>query len=323
MTAMRIAFGIVSSKEPEAVLTQLTQALGDRHPIFIHHDHRKSAPISIAQRNVHVLDNPEETGWGTWGFVKGIIRTIDAAAKHGEFDYYQLLSATCLPIKSMAQFEQSLASVPCDVNIDLLNLDTDQDAMMSHGFRVLAREYSFRARVLSHARRWYFSAKSTRRHRAGLGMIQVDRNGAFGIPSQSKLALGITQSARRGFGFTHPFTATLNPYVGSTWFGANRVGCEFLLARTPEEKLEQFFREASLCDESYFHTLFGNSALRLGASNHFISEFHEHHPRTLELNDLEIVTNSAKFFARKFSMVAQDPLRQNIIRRLSVAETVR
>jgi hypothetical protein len=319
---MRIAFGIVSSKEPVAVLTQLTAALGTRHPIFIHHDHRKSQTISIAQPNVHVLDNPEDTGWGTWGFVRGILRTIEAAAKHGEFDYYQLLSATCLPIKSIECFEKSVALRSCDVNMALVNLDTDQDAMMSHGFRVLARKETIRSRLLSYARKWYFSARYTRRERAGLGMIKIDQNGVLGMPLKARLALGITQHMRASSGSIHPFNASLSPYVGSTWFGANRVGCEFLLARSPDDVLEDFFQDASLCDESYFHTLFGNSSLRIGPSHHFISEFHEHHPRTLEIRDYGAVVASPKFFARKFSVQPQDALRHSILRRLAPTGTI-
>lgn len=62
----------------------------------------------------------------------------------GSFDYFQLLSGTCLPIKPIAAFENFVEKSNSDVNMDMMCLDQDVEAMMSHGFRMFARDKSLR-----------------------------------------------------------------------------------------------------------------------------------------------------------------------------------
>lgn len=309
MSAPRIAFGVLCAKEPAPVVGQLISALGTTHPVFVHHDFRKSPRFTVDRPNVHFLPEPLDTAWGAWELVQAIVATMRAALEHGAFDYFQMLSGTCLPVRPMAEFEAHVRNRRHDVHMDLTRLDTNADVMMSHGYRVFARNPSLRNRVLSRARRWYYANGRFTMQEYGLGIIHQAKAANGRVSLSARVGLGLTHLARRGVLFQHPFGADIQAFIGSQWFGCSREVCEYIVGRSQDEVIESHFRKTKLADEAYFHTVIGNSGFKVGRSNHFINEFVDDHPRWLEADDLERMKKSGAFFARKFRTDLSDPAR--------------
>lgn len=309
MTEPVIAFGVLCAKEAAPSVRQLVISLGQEYPVFVHHDHRKSPRFAINQPNVEFVPDPTETGWGTWGFVQAIIKTMRHALEQSPFEYFQILSGSCLPIKPIGEFVRHVANRSHDVHMGLVSLDDSRDVLMSHGYRILARDNSFRYRVLSRARKWYLSGGSVTSQKSGLGIIHIPATASDSLSMRGRFATYITELARRGLLFDHPFDAQIKPHIGSTWFGCSREVCEYLVNRSQDEALEQYFRQTKLVDESYFHTLIGNSHFRVGPSNHFINDFVDSHPRWIEGNDVARLRQTPAFFARKFKLIQDDVAR--------------
>ncbi len=317
-----IAFGVMCSKEATPAVRQLIDALGQDQPVFVHHDHRKSPRFAVDQPNVRFIQEPLDTGWGTWGFVQAIVQTMRIALEQSKFEYFQLLSGSCLPIKSIARFEQMVAARTHDVNMGLISLDENTDAMMSHGYRVFARDESLRYRLLLRARKWYLSGNTVTLQKSGLGIQQLTDSARGSMSLGGHVAVSFTSMARRGKIFHHPFRKGLTPYIGSTWFGCSRAVCEYLVNRSQDDPLEAYYRGTKLIDESYFHTLIGNSKFSIGPSNHFISDFVESHPRQIETVDIVRLRQSPAFFARKFGFTLDDPTRMAALELCENSESV-
>ncbi|MFB2350981.1 hypothetical protein, partial [Priestia megaterium] len=116
-----------------AVVDQLADALAP-HTVLVHHDFTQQADFPLKAPNVRFVPNPVRTGWAVFGFVEGIFLTLRHALAELDFDYLQLLSPSCLPIKPMAQFEAH-AMGSALAHFDCIDLLADHDALMSVGYR--------------------------------------------------------------------------------------------------------------------------------------------------------------------------------------------
>jgi hypothetical protein len=59
------------------------------------------------------------------------------------------------------------------------------------------------------------------------------------------------------------YLGDLAPYAGSEWWALSRAACEYIVAFVREhEPLVKFFRNTICPDESFFHTILGNSPFR-------------------------------------------------------------
>lgn len=315
---IRIAFGIVTAKESPAAVLQLIDLIGPQHRVVIHHDFSKQANFRIRRPNVRFIEDPRVTRWGDWSFCEAILMTMRAAMAMGSFDYFQLLSGTCLPIKPIAAFENFVGKSTSDVNMDMMCLDEDVEAMMSHGFRMFARDKSLRQRLLRRTRRWYYGERPETAQRSGLGIqTRNESDRSEKLPPRAQVALLLMQMARRGFMFDHPYGNTWLPYIGSTWFGCQPAVCDYIARRDPAAPTLDFMRDASLADELYFQTLVGNSPFSIGPSNHLINDFDDCHPRLFGLDDLPKLDHCGKYFARKFANDSDCDIRHNIIGRVT------
>lgn len=113
-----------------------------------------------------------------------------------------------------------------------------------------------------------------------------------------------------------------NCYVGGQWFGISRRVAELLL-KVPEDhpQIAEHFSRCFIPDESYFHTLIGNmKALRVAASNHALFwTYGNSGPNTLDESYLERLTCSGKYFARKFPLDAEAPIRRQVLQMIKGA----
>ena len=310
---MKLAFGILASHESPATLAQLVDALGPDALVVIHHDATKGTALHLRRDNVRFVDDPVRTGWGEWSLCEAILRILRTAGTDRSWGYFQLLSASCLPIRPIRAFEEFISEADADVNMDLVALDEDPIALMSHGFRGYAPAGTLGHRVLRRLRRWYMVRQRTSLHRYGLNL---------GMPAAGQTRTVRARLARSGMrfaiatgrpGLDHPFDANLRCFVGSTWWGGRREACEYIVSQPEDGPLQRYFKRVLIPDEFYFQTLLGNSAFRIARSNHLVSRFDDAHPVRFGVDDLPKLAASKRFFARKFPDNAAAPVRLELL----------
>jgi hypothetical protein len=307
---MRIIFGIMSAVQPAATVASLVDTLGPDHRVMVHHDWSQQPDFPLRRPNLSYVEQPERTGWANWGFSRGILKLVAEAVTREQFDYFQLLSPTCLPVRPMAEFEAHLAQCGADFLVDAVRLDSDPNVLMSHGWRAFAAADSTRQRILRRARKWYFGNDAVVESRDGLSFPVnsfVDAPGLAGM--KARLGHAITLQAARGHGFSHPFSEAFPCYAGSTWFTASRRGCAHLLEQARDEALTGAFARMHMGDEMYFPSIFRNSGLPCGPAVHHIAGFIDARPAWFDLSSLDEIRRSRAFFARKFPEDPVSPVR--------------
>ncbi len=303
----------MSSQQSAATVSQLIDALGER-PVVVHHDFTKRRDFRLAQRNVDLVPQPRVTGWGTWGFVEGVVHLIEHAILHHEFDYFQLLSPTCLPIRPIEEFESYVSSHEAEIHADLIALDDDPDALMHFGYRTFTPDSTLRFKMMRRVRGWYFGPDAALVQTRSLSM----QRRATGAPLQlgAYAALGFTRLGAMGALGTVPFDSQFRPTIGSTWFGARRSVCEYLIARIRQPEVTRYFRRLNLCDEIVLGNVIANSGFRIGHSNHAVSPFDRRgHPNWITETELAAMFAGGRFFARKFPEEPGSPVRQLALER--------
>ncbi|MBA3478225.1 MAG: hypothetical protein H0T52_07485 [Lautropia sp.] len=319
---MRILFGVMSAVQPARTVAALCDAIGDNHPILIHHDFSQQADFAVRRCNVQFVDDPVRTGWGNWAFTQGIQRLVVSAMGRNDWDFLQLVSPTCMPIRPIPELVAHLESAGADYLIDAVRLGAEARFLMSHGWRAYAPEGLWRHRALRRARRWYLGNDSPMGNHAGLSFPTASRLDA-GVFSALKalVGLGLTKAAERGFGFDHIFSDAYPCYVGSNWFGASRRGCAYLLENTQNGPILEYFKRIHMPDEMLYATVFMNSHLKGAPAIHYLSRFIDARPSWIEVGDLDDVLGSGYYFARKFPEDVESAVRLELARRLSGSRT--
>jgi hypothetical protein len=313
---MEMAFGVLSAKEPREAVMQLVASLGHDDAVIIHHDFSKQPEFELPQTQAYLIPDFVETDWGSSGFVRAIFRLIRTALERSHFDYFQLLSASCLPLRPIDELRSHLAGGQAAIHADILNLDSDERVMMSHGHRVFCRAETLASRLLGRSRRWYFGNDPVTIQQSNLGIHDRSDPKAQLTPWQW-LGKQVHIAARAGLLDHHPFHGDSTPFVGSVWFCLRRDVCEYLVQQEESSSLVPYLLSLKLCDEILFATLLGNSGFDIAASNHLVNDFVGSHPRCFDEHDLPALARSDKFFARKFDTDAGDVSRQGVLRQLS------
>jgi hypothetical protein len=127
---MRIAFGILSSSNTAAAIQQIIDAIGSEHTIIIHHDFSKQPDFCVTGDNVYVIENYLHTSWARWSLVDATLLLIETALARGEFDYFQLLSDTSLPIQPISKFVDYLKETQPDASLDYVSLNDNLSVMV-------------------------------------------------------------------------------------------------------------------------------------------------------------------------------------------------
>lgn len=312
---MRIVFGIMSAVHRAGTIAQLAEALAP-HEVVIHHDFTQQPDFEIRSPRVRFVSRPKRTGWACWGFSEGIFHLVDDCLRNSEFDYFQLLSPTCLPIRTMGEFETFVRTDPHDAHIDAMSMDDDIDVLLNYGWRALVPENSIRHRVMRKVFAWYESGSPEAVQRAGLAVHKPTDPLRLGGRIPRAGLYWASRMARAGFFGPNPFSPGLAPFVGSTWFGARPKACEYLVKKGSDPEIVDYFSRIHMADEVLFATLLHNSGFRIGQANHVINTFSGAQPRWIEMQHLPRIMNSGKYFARKFVNDPQAPVRQAVIERV-------
>jgi hypothetical protein len=287
--------------------------------VLVHHDFAQTPDFSIDAPNAFFVPDPKRTGWGCWGFSEGIFHALGHAVERLDFDYLQLLSPTCLPIKPMSAFEAHVAQAGHDAHFDYVDLFDDEEALMSVGYRAFSPEHTLRHRVLRRLSVEYFGGArgDARREIAGIQLRTGVASNARGRPTAlARLArLAIGAASRRRIG-RHVFDDEFRPCFGSVWFGARREVVERMLERFADPAIPSYFSRLRIPDELLVPSLLRASARRRGPANHLVSPFVEAHPCWFAIGDLDRLRHAKAYFARKFHDSPTDPIRRWVLDQL-------
>lgn len=309
--AHRIVFGLMASHEGPGVVAQLADTLSP-YRVVIHQDLAHHAGARVVRPNVHHVPDPVPTGWGSWGFCQAILRTMRHALQTQDCDYFQLLSASCLPIRPLADFQCHIDRDRGRIHADLMPVDINANTLMTFAYRTYLPGGGLRFRLMRRARRWYFGPDADLVQTCSLSVLRRQPPVASVVARQAGFAL--TRMAVRGRMGNHPFAPDLKPAIGSIWFGAHREVCEDLLRRAESDPRIEFFRRLHIVDETLFPTLLANAGVAIAPSNHVVNAFDEQgHPARIDGPALDRLAASGRFFARKFSTDTADPVRRRAI----------
>ena len=304
-----IVFVVMSAVGKPETIDQLAYALAP-HTVLVHHDFSQTPDFALMAPNVRFVPNPKRTGWAVFGFVDGIFHSMNYALANLDFDYLQLLSPSCLPIKPIEAFEAHISGT-AEAHFDCIDLFGDHDALMSVGFRALAPCKSFRHRLVRRLGAAYFGASSQRRDEAGVWLHSGGGKSMLGW-----VALGLTKMlARRSVG-RHIFDEKFRPYYGSVWFGASRHVVAGMMEKFLSPGVRDYFSQLAIADEFLIPTLLMHLAPAKGPMNHHIQKFDQAHPGKFEEQDIAHLQEVPAFFARKFPDDPTSPVRIRVLEEL-------
>jgi hypothetical protein len=302
----KIVFLVMSAVSKPATIDQLARALAP-HVVLVHHDFSQTPDFHLTAPNVVLVPNPRRTGWAFFGFVDGIFHSIRYALHHLEFDYFQLLSPTCLPIRPLREFETNVSSC-AEAHFECIDLLLDRDALMSVGYRAFTPEKSLRHRLFRRLSNIYFGSAPGRRDEAG---IWLRSGGGAGIAAQAAL-VATRLLSRPAFG-RHIFGDRFSPYYGSAWFGARRHVVAAMLDVFEAPGVRNYFSRLRIPEEFLFPTLLMHLGAARGPLNHYIQKYNEAHTGEIAEEQIEQLARSRAYFARKFPDDPMAPVRLRVL----------
>jgi hypothetical protein len=305
----KIVFLVMSAVSKPATIDQLARALAP-HLVLVHHDFSQTPVFPLTASNVRFVPDPKRTGWASFGFVDGIFHSMQYALAHLDFDYLQLLSPTCLPIKPLQQYEAHVSG-HAEAHFDCVDLLRDRDALMSVGYRAFTPEKSFRHRVARRLSRDYFGDSPGRRDEAG---IWLRSGGGRGVVPW--IAFWVIKALSRPSIGRHLFDETFHPYYGSAWFGARRHVIAGMVEGFLRPGVRDYFSRLRIAEEFLHPTLLMHLGPSKGPRNHFIQTFDEAHVGEFGEEDIEKLRSSPAYFARKFPDDPEAPVRVRVLEEL-------
>ena len=304
-----VVFVVMSAVGRPETIDQLAHALAP-HTVLVHHDFSQTPDFPLTAPNVRFVPNPKRTGWAVFGFVDGIFHSMKYALANLDFDYLQLMSPSCLPIKPIEAFETHISGT-AEAHFDCIDLFGDHDALMSVGYRALTPQKSFRHRLVRRLGEAYFGASSLRRDEAGIWLHSGGRKSPVGW-----MALNAIKALTRPAVGRHIFDEKFRPYYGSVWFGASRHIVTGMLEKFLSPGVRDYFSRLAIADEFLIPTLLMHIAPAKGPMNHYIQKFEQAHPGKFEEKDIEQLRKIPAFFARKFSDDPASPVRIRVLEEL-------
>ncbi|NMM36248.1 MAG: beta-1,6-N-acetylglucosaminyltransferase [Glaciimonas sp.] len=224
---MKIAYLLLAHNNP-AHLQRLISALStSTSHFFIHIDQKSKIDpfLSIKGNNIHFIQQRVPVFWGDFSQVEATLILLRAAlSDRCGFERFVLLSGVDYPLRSASSIERFFENHP---NREFMNL----------------------VAMPSEAAGKSLSRLTTYKQRPGDPLI------TRAIRKVLMMA-GVVPHTRD----YKAYLGDLAPYAGSTWWALSRQACDFILAFvTRETQAVQFFRNTLCPDESFFHTILGNS----------------------------------------------------------------
>ncbi|WP_299911933.1 DUF5928 domain-containing protein [uncultured Paracoccus sp.] len=276
----RIAFILLTHKEPEAVIQQATRLTATGDYVAIHFDGR-SDPGDFARITEALAGNPGVTfarrrykcGWGEWSLVAATLSALRAACEDFPLaTHFYMLSGDCMPIKSAEEAHEFLDAEDCDY---IETVDFYDGGWIKTGIKEerLSRYHLFNER------------KNKRLFYASLDL-------------------------QRGLGIQRKVPDDIRMMIGSQWWCLRRQTVEKLLKlcdKRPE--IIRFFARTWIPDETFFQTLVPHVVPRdeiRSRTPTFLMFTDYGMPVTFYNDHYDLLVSQDYLFARKISPEAQE-----------------
>jgi hypothetical protein len=225
---MKIAYLILAHNNAQHLQRLISALTTDSSSFFIHLDRKteRSPFLSIGGDNVHFTEQRAAVHWGDFSQVEAVLILLQAA-QAGGFDRCVLLSGADYPLRSALAIERFFAAEP---EREFMNL--------------VAMPSQAAGKSLSRLSTYQLRATDPLLLRAGRKALML----AGVLPRQRDYQAHL---------------GALAPYAGSTWWALSRAACDHILAFAAREtSVVEFFKNTQCPDESFFHTILGNSPFR-------------------------------------------------------------
>lgn len=284
-----LGFVLLTHEKPDQTLRLLDRLnfMFDDPPIVCHHDFSKcDLPLESVPGNVSFVEPHLETAWGDWSLTEATVRGIKQLfSRSDKPEWFTLLSGTDYPITPAQKITDDLKSSKFDAHMSFLELaPSKMDSEMARSAFERYQKLRFKYPSFVH-------------------LLQSIRNLTWWRRDIYLKKSIYTQ-------WFIPFSDNFHCYYGSQWFYGNRKAAECILEfHQSHPFIKWYYKNVHASDESYFHTILGNSDhLNIGTKYWRYIEWQPHisHPKQLSEEDFETLTKSNAHFARKFNM-AENP----------------
>ena len=220
----KIAYLVFAYKNPQVLKRAIARLSLEDCAFFVHIDRKSSIEefSCIAGENIFFSKQRITVYWAEFSGVDAILLLIQQALERSEhYDYFVLLSGSDYPLRSGRYIRTFLE--------EKNGLEFISMAKMPAPGKPISRINTLR-----------FTSESPIRRFAWRGL--------------AKLGL-----AKRDY---RKYLKGLEPYSGITWWALSRDACEYILQfMRSNPYVEKYFRHTHAPEESFFHTILGNSPL--------------------------------------------------------------
>lgn len=234
---MNVAYLVGAHNNPKLLKRGLDILSCDYSDFFIHIDQKSNIDDfnGIRGHNIHFIENRIPVYWGGFSQVQSVLLLIRQALDGPrKYDYLVLISGSDYPLRSGKYVCTFLAKNRGSEFINIVRIpNTERGAPLSKINRL-----------------WFEPNKPIRR---------------FATRALAKLGLAQRDHRRH--------LRSLEPYAGDTWWALTRNACQHILEFVESnQSIVKYFQHTPTPDETFFHTILGNSAFapQVRRSVHYI-----------------------------------------------------
>lgn len=273
---MRLAFILLAHEKPELLRPLIKSILASGSDIFVHYD--KNSPYDLEGES-RTWDLSEMNGeiffaksvrikWGEWSIIQATLSCFHLVGNAlGEYDYFILISGSCMPIKPIKVLKHFLMKSGLD-HIETVN---------------------------SLKQRWVMEGIQNERWEQYHFLNWRDTPYLFSKVLKFQQSMGIMREM--------PYN--LIPYIGSQWWCLRTSTIRTLLEYINLHKdILQFYKRTWVPDESFFQTLIGNLIPKNEVTDNLILKYEfskKGIPMIYYDDHYEELLLEKKFFVRKVS----------------------
>lgn len=275
---MKIAYLVFAYKNPLLIQREIERLSSENAGFFIHIDskHDIGPFTAIRGNNVQFTKERIPVHWAEFSGVRAMMLLMREALQSPEnYDYLFLLSGSEYPIRSRRYIEDFFEANRGSEFIRIIRVPGP-------------------GKPLKHF--------TTVRYESDTPVLRFS--------SRALAKIGLSQRDYR------KYLGAMEPWSGRTWWALSRQACEYILAYTEQNpQLAKFFKDTHAPEESYFHTILGNSDFRNRVRGNLVYEDWSEgglHPQMISERHLAFFEANEKvfdlyegpselLFARKFS----------------------
>ena len=227
---MNVAYLITAHDNPEHLRRLVAALSSPSSKLFVHIDRKSNVGEFSGLEASHIDLTPDRVPvyWADFSLIEAILVLLrKAMADPRHFDRFVLLSGADYPLRSAAAIDRFFARHPETEFINLVEMPAEAAG------KPLSRLTVYTPRPGDPT--------------IGRGIRKVLMKVGKAAPDRDYKA----------------YLRDLAPYGGSTWWALSRQACEVILAFVKREtRAVRFFKNTWCPDETFFHTILGNSDLR-------------------------------------------------------------